>query len=86
MVLADPNAAAAKIVDRMSAGDLPVLQQTLDALPPALSEYGCFDAAVGRSTLAGTTRSRPPRARVTPRRRALDERVQRLPTGRKGHL
>jgi ABC-type nitrate/sulfonate/bicarbonate transport system substrate-binding protein len=50
-VLADPHAAAAKIVDRMSAGDLPVLQQTLDALAPALSADGCFDAAAIQSTL-----------------------------------
>jgi NitT/TauT family transport system substrate-binding protein len=50
-VLADPHAAAEKIVDRMSAGDLPVLQQTLDALAPALSEDGCFDAAAVQSTL-----------------------------------
>lgn len=51
-VLADPHAAAAKIVDRMSAGDLPVLQQTLEALAPALSADGCFDAAAVQSTLA----------------------------------
>ncbi len=51
-VQADPHAAAAKIVDRMSAGNLPVLQQTLDALAPALSQDGCFDAAAVQSTLA----------------------------------
>lgn len=51
-VLADPHAAAEKIVDRMSAGELPVLQQTLEALAPALSENGCFDAAAVQSTLA----------------------------------
>lgn len=51
-VLADPRAAAEKIVDRMSAGDLPVLQQTLEALAPALSEDGCFDPAAVQSTLA----------------------------------
>jgi len=50
-VLGDPRAAAAKIVDRMSAGDLPVLQQTLEALAPALSADGCFDAAAVQSTL-----------------------------------
>jgi NitT/TauT family transport system substrate-binding protein len=50
-VLTDPHAAAAKIVDRMSAGDLPVLQQTLDALAPALSADGCFDAVAVQSTL-----------------------------------
>jgi ABC-type nitrate/sulfonate/bicarbonate transport system substrate-binding protein len=51
-VLADPQAAAAKIIDRMSAGELPIVQQTLDALAPALSEDGCFDAAAVQSTLA----------------------------------
>jgi NitT/TauT family transport system substrate-binding protein len=51
-VQADPHAAAAKVVDRMSAGDLPVIQQTLDALLPALSVDGCFDAEAVRSTLA----------------------------------
>ncbi|WP_345604445.1 ABC transporter substrate-binding protein [Pseudonocardia adelaidensis] len=50
-VLADPRAAAEKIVDRMSAGDLPVLQQTLEALAPALSADGCFDAAAVQTTL-----------------------------------
>lgn len=47
----DPHAAAAKIVERMSAGDLPVVQQTLDALLPALSVDGCFDAEAIRDTL-----------------------------------
>jgi NitT/TauT family transport system substrate-binding protein len=51
-VQADPHAAAAKVVDRMSAGDLPVIQQTLDALLPALSADGCFDAEAIRATLA----------------------------------
>jgi NitT/TauT family transport system substrate-binding protein len=51
-VQADPHAAAEKIVDRMSAGDLPVLQQTIDALLPALSVDGCFDAEAIRTTLA----------------------------------
>jgi NitT/TauT family transport system substrate-binding protein len=48
----DSDAAAAKIVERMSAGDLPVLQRTLDALLPALSVDGCFDAAAIEDTLA----------------------------------
>jgi hypothetical protein len=36
----------------MSAGELPIVQQTLEALAPALSEDGCFDAAAVQSTLA----------------------------------
>ena len=51
-VQTDPHAAAEKIVDRMSAGDLPILQQTLDALAPALSQDGCFDPEAVRTTLA----------------------------------
>jgi NitT/TauT family transport system substrate-binding protein len=51
-VSADPNAAAAEIVDRMSAGDVAIIQQTLGALMPALSQNGCFDAGAVQTTLA----------------------------------
>jgi NitT/TauT family transport system substrate-binding protein len=51
-VTADPNAAAAEIVDRMSAGDVAIIQQTLGALMPALSQNGCFDAGAVQTTLA----------------------------------
>ncbi|GAA1271953.1 ABC transporter substrate-binding protein [Pseudonocardia aurantiaca] len=50
-VAADPAAAAATIVDRMSTNDVEVIRQTLDALLPALSTDGCFNAAAIQTTL-----------------------------------
>jgi len=50
-VRANPNDAAAQIADRMSAKDIGILQQTLNALVPALSEDGCFRPEAVRSTL-----------------------------------
>jgi len=51
-VQADTAAAAEQIAERMSADDLGILEQTLDALLPALSRDGCFDAESIRTTLA----------------------------------
>jgi NitT/TauT family transport system substrate-binding protein len=50
-VAADPATAAATIVDRMSTNDVEIIRQTLDALLPALSTDGCFNAAAVRTTL-----------------------------------
>lgn len=50
-VAADTAAASAEIVDRMGEDDVAIIQQTLDALLPALSRDGCFDPAAVRSTL-----------------------------------
>jgi NitT/TauT family transport system substrate-binding protein len=50
-VAADPGAAAETIVDRMSTDDVAIIRQTLDALLPALSSDGCFDAAAVQTTL-----------------------------------
>jgi ABC-type nitrate/sulfonate/bicarbonate transport system substrate-binding protein len=50
-VAADPAAAAATIVDRMSTNDVEIIRQTLDALLPALSTDGCFNAAAVQTTL-----------------------------------
>jgi NitT/TauT family transport system substrate-binding protein len=51
-VSADPAAAATEIVDRMSADNVAIIQQTLNALTPALSRNGCFEAGAVRTTLA----------------------------------
>lgn len=51
-VSADPDAAAAEIVDRMSADDIGIIEQTLEALMPALSQDGCFDPEAVQTTLA----------------------------------
>ena len=50
-VAADPATAAATIVDRMSTNDVEIIRQTLDALLPALSTDGCFNAAAVQTTL-----------------------------------
>lgn len=51
-VSADPGAASAEIVERMSADDVDIIAQTLDALMPALSRDGCFDQQAVQTTLA----------------------------------
>ncbi|MPZ82388.1 MAG: hypothetical protein GEV28_19105 [Actinophytocola sp.] len=50
-VAADPAAASEEIVDRMSDDDVEIIQQTLDAMMPALSRDGCFDPEAVRATL-----------------------------------
>jgi NitT/TauT family transport system substrate-binding protein len=50
-VAADPAKAAEEIVDRMGEDDVEIIEQTLDALLPALSRDGCFDAAAVSKTL-----------------------------------
>ena len=51
-VAADPGTAATEIVDRMSADDVAIIRQTLEALLPALSMDGCFDPEAVQTTLA----------------------------------
>lgn len=48
----DPAAAAKQIIERMSSDDVEILEQTLNALQPALSQDGCFDPDAVATTLA----------------------------------
>jgi NitT/TauT family transport system substrate-binding protein len=50
-VASDPAAAAQEIVDRMSDDNVEIIEQTLDALLPALSTDGCFDGEAVSKTL-----------------------------------
>ncbi|WP_083661768.1 ABC transporter substrate-binding protein [Actinophytocola xanthii] len=50
-VRADAAATAEQIADRMSEDDVGILRRTLEALMPALSTDGCFEAEAVRTTL-----------------------------------
>jgi NitT/TauT family transport system substrate-binding protein len=50
-VQSDATAAAEQIAERMSEDDVAILQRTLEALMPALSTDGCFDAEAIEATL-----------------------------------
>lgn len=50
-VASDPATAAQEIVERMSEENVDIIEQTLDAMLPALSRDGCFDAAAVSKTL-----------------------------------
>jgi NitT/TauT family transport system substrate-binding protein len=50
-VTSDPAATAEQIAERMSEDDVGILPRTLEALTPALSEDGCFEATAIQTTL-----------------------------------
>lgn len=50
-VTSDPAGTAEQIAERMAEDDVGILQRTLEALTPALSTDGCFDADAIQTTL-----------------------------------